>query len=118
MPPSDCQFLVAPASQMPLMSEANPGSLAAVKQLQCLLKKSMLGISTLQVDGQWGPATQSAWTSFASCNNSGANSVPGHTPPYPSLAGGDSTVYRAWEDLYFWGNATYNGTMYYCNGTR
>jgi hypothetical protein len=117
VPSTDCTYLDLPASQMPQIKEGS-GNVNAVKQLQCLLKKSELGIKPLAIDGQWGPDTQSAMTAFQSCNNSPTVHTPGGTPPYPKLAVDGVAGPQTWADLYFWDNQYFNGTSYYCNGTR
>jgi hypothetical protein len=89
-----------------------------VKQLQCLLKKAMLGIPNLQIDGQWGPATQSAFTTFQSCNNTTSQHPPDGGPPYPRLALDGQAGPQSWTDLYFWDNQYFGGDAYSCNGFR
>ena len=116
-PSSDCTYLDLPASQMPTIKQGS-GNVNAVKQLQCLLKKSELGIKPLAIDGSWGSDTQSALTAFQSCNNSPTVHSPGGTPPYPKLAVDGVAGPQTWADLYFWDNQYFNGTAYYCNGTR
>ena len=116
-PSSDCTYLDLPASQMPTIKEGS-GNVNAVKELQCLLKKSELGIKPLVIDGSWGSATQSAMTAFQGCNNSPTVHSPGGTPPYPKLAVDGVAGPQTWADLYFWDNQYFNGTAYYCNGTR
>ncbi len=116
-PSSDCTYLDLPASQMPTIKEGS-GNVNAVKELQCLLKKSELGIKPLVIDGSWGADTQSAMTAFQSCNNSPTVHSPGGTPPYPKLTVDGVAGPQTWADLYFWDNQYFNGTAYYCNGTR
>lgn len=116
-PSSDCTYLDLPASKMPQIKEGST-NVNAVKEVQCLLKKSELGIKPLAIDGQWGPDTQSAMTAFQSCNNSPTVHTPGGTPPYPKLAVDGVAGPQTWADLYFWDNQYFNGTSYYCNGTR
>jgi len=116
-PSTDCTYLDLPASQMPQIKEGST-NVNAVKEVQCLLKKSELGIKPLAIDGQWGPDTQSAMTAFQSCNNSPTVHSPGGTPPYPKLAVDGVAGPQTWADLYFWDNQYFNGTSYYCNGTR
>lgn len=116
-PSSDCTYLDLPASQMPTIQQGST-NVNAVKQLQCLMKKSELGIKPLVVDGSWGSDTQSALTAFQSCNNSPTVHSPGGTPPYPKLAVDGVAGPQTWADLYFWDNQYFNGTAYYCNGTR
>ena len=116
-PSSDCTYLDLPASQMPTIKEGST-NVNAVKELQCLLKKSELGIKPLAIDGSWGSDTQSAMTAFQSCNNSPTVKTPGGTPPYPMLAVDGVAGPQTWADLYFWDNQYFNGTSYYCNGTR
>ncbi|MEY9929463.1 hypothetical protein ABH926_004103 [Catenulispora sp. GP43] len=116
-PSSDCTYLDLPASQMPDIKQGTTNT-NAVKQLQCLLKKSELGIKPLAIDGSWGSDTQSALTAFQGCNNSPTVHSPGGTPPYPKLAVDGDAGPQTWADLYFWDNQYFNGTAYYCNGTR
>lgn len=116
-PSSDCTYLDLPASKMPQIKQGST-NVNAVKEVQCLLKKSELGIKPLAIDGQWGPATQSAMTAFQRCNNSPTVHTPGGTPPYPKLAVDGVAGPQTWADLYFWDNQYFNGTSYYCNGTR
>ena len=116
-PSSDCTYLDLPAAQMPQIKEGS-GNVNAVKELQCLLKKAELGIPTLAIDGQWGSDTQKAMTDFQGCNNSQNVHSPGGNPPYPKLAVDGVAGPQTWADLYFWDNQSYNGTYYYCNGTR
>lgn len=116
-PSSDCTYLDLPASQMPQIQQGST-NVNAVKELQCLLKKSELGIKPLVIDGQWGSDTQSAMTGFQSCNNSPTVHSPGGNPPYPKLAVDGVAGPQTWADLYFWDNQYFNGTSYYCNGTR
>ena len=116
-PSSDCTYLDLPASQMPTIKQGS-GNVNAVKQLQCLLKKSELGIKPLVIDGSWGADTQSAMTAFQGCNNSPTVHSPGGTPPYPKLSVDGVAGPQTWADLYFWDNQYFNGTAYYCNGTR
>jgi hypothetical protein len=116
-PSSDCTYLDLPASKMPQIKEGST-NVNAVKEVQCLLKKSELGIKPLAIDGQWGPDTQSAMTAFQSCNNSPTVHTPGGTPPYLKLAVDGVAGPQTWADLYFWDNQYFNGTSYYCNGTR
>jgi hypothetical protein len=117
-PPSgDCTYLDLPASQMPTIQQGSTNT-AAVEELQCLMKKSELGIKPLVIDGQWGSDTQSALTAFQSCNNSPTVHSPGGNPPYPHLSVDGVAGPQTWADLYFWDNQEFNGTSYYCNGTR
>ena len=116
-PSSDCTYLDLPAAQMPVIKQGST-NINAVKELQCLLKKSELGIKPLAIDGSWGADTQSAMTAFQSCNNSPTVKTPGGTPPYPKLAVDGVAGPQTWADLYFWDNQYFNGTSYYCNGTR
>jgi hypothetical protein len=116
-PSSDCTYLDLPASQMPVI-QSGSGNTAAVEELQCLLKKSMLGIKTLATDGQFGSGTQTATVNFQQCNNSPSPIPPGGHPPYPSLATDGVVGQQTWSDLYFWDGQYYNGVSYYCNGTR
>jgi peptidoglycan hydrolase-like protein with peptidoglycan-binding domain len=116
-PSSDCTYLDLPASQMPTTKQGST-NVNAVKEVQCLLKKSELGIKPLAIDGQWGADTQSAMTAFQNCNNSPTVKSPGGTPPYPKLAVDGVAGPQTWADLYFWDNQYFNGTSYYCNGTR
>ena len=116
-PSSDCTYLDLPAPQMPTIKEGS-GNVNAVKEVQCLLKKSELGIKPLVIDGQWGSDTQSAMIAFQNCNNSPTVKTPGGTPPYPKLAVDGVAGPQTWADLYFWDNQYFNGTSYYCNGTR
>jgi peptidoglycan hydrolase-like protein with peptidoglycan-binding domain len=102
---------------MPVIKEGS-SNLNAVKELQCLLKKSELGIKPLAIDGSWGANTQSAMTAFQGCNNAPAEKTPGGTPPYPKLAVDGVASAQTWADLYFWDNQYFNGVSYYCNGTR
>ncbi|NUR72421.1 MAG: peptidoglycan-binding protein [Hamadaea sp.] len=106
-----------PAKQMPTIQKGSTNT-DAIKQMQCLLKKSMLGIKPLAIDGAWGPDTQSALTSFQSCNNAPTVKSPGGTPPYPKLALDGVAGVQTWADLYFWDNQYFNNVAYYCNGTR
>jgi hypothetical protein len=116
-PSSDCTYLDLPASQMPVIQNGS-GNTAAVEELQCLLKKSMLGIKTLAIDGQFGSGTQTATVNFQQCSNSPSPIPPGGHPPYPSLATDGVVGQQTWSDLYFWDGQYYNGVSYYCNGTR
>ena len=116
-PSSDCTYLDLPASQMPDIKQGTTNT-NAVKQLQCLLKKSELGIKPLVIDGSWGSDTQSAMTAFQGCNNSPTVHSPGGNPPYPKLTVDGVAGPQTWADLYFWDNQYFNGTAYYCNGTR
>ena len=122
-PSSDCTYLDLPAAQMPVISQAHPGSAAAVKQLQCLMKKSELGIKPLVIDGVWGAATQSALTGsnpigFQQCNNAPTVHSPGGNPPYVRINTSGVVDAQTWADLYFWDNQYFGGVSYYCNGTR
>ncbi|NUR62545.1 MAG: hypothetical protein HOV87_28395 [Catenulispora sp.] len=116
-PSTDCTYLDLPPNQMPTIQKGSTNS-NAVKQLQCLLKKSMLGIKPLAIDGAWGTDTQSALTNFQSCNNAPTVKSPGGTPPYPKLALDGVAGPQTWADLYFWDNQYFNNVAYYCNGTR
>ncbi|OLE27168.1 MAG: hypothetical protein AUG49_06080 [Catenulispora sp. 13_1_20CM_3_70_7] len=116
-PSTDCTYLDLPPQQMPTIKQGSSNS-NAVKQAQCLLKKSMLGIKPLAIDGVWGSDTQSAMKSFQSCNNSPTVKSPGGTPPYPKLSVDGVAGTQTWADLYFWDNQYFNGVAYYCNGTR
>jgi hypothetical protein len=116
-PSTDCTYLNLPPQQMPEIKRGSTNT-NAVKQLQCLLKKSMLGIKPLAIDGAWGSDTQSALTSFQSCNNAPTVKPPGGTPPYPKLALDGVASRQTWADLYFWDDQYVKGVAYYCNGTR
>ena len=117
-PSTDCTYLDLPAAQMPVISQGSPGSAAAVKQLQCLMKKSELGIKPLVIDGVWGPETQSALIAFQQCNNAPTVHSPGGNPPYARLTVNGVANQQTWADLYFWDAQYFNGVSYYCNGTR
>ena len=117
-PVTDCTYMTPlPAQQMPTV-QAGSTNTNAIKELQCLLKKSMLGIKPLAIDGEWGPATASALSDFQTCNNSPTVKTPGGTPPYPKLTVNTIASSQTWADLYFWDNQYFNGVAYYCNGTR
>lgn len=116
-PSSDCTYLDLPATSMPVIKDGST-STNAVKELQCLLKKSELNIKTLAIDGQWGPDTQSAMNLFLTCNNSPSPIPPGGHPPYTKLTTATVAGPETWADLYFWDHQRYNGIWYYCNGTR
>jgi peptidoglycan hydrolase-like protein with peptidoglycan-binding domain len=105
-----------PPSQMPQIQNGATG--AAVKQLQCLLKKSMLNISTLQIDGEWGASTQSAFTAFQKCNNTTTERPPDGPPPYRTLELDGQAGMESWTDLDYWDNQDFSGDAYYCNGFR
>ncbi|ACU70658.1 Peptidoglycan-binding domain 1 protein [Catenulispora acidiphila DSM 44928] len=117
VPSTDCTYMDLPASKMPQIKQGST-NVNAVKQVQCLLKKSELGIKPLAIDGQWGSDTQSAMTAFQKCNNAPTVHSPGGTPPYPKLSVDGVAGPQTWADLYFWDNQYFNGTSYYCNGTR
>lgn len=116
-PSTDCTYLNVPAKQMPTIQKGSTDT-NAIKQMQCLLKKSMLGIKPLAIDGVWGTDTQSALTGFQSCNNAPTVKSPGGTPPYPKLELDGVAGPQTWADLYFWDNQYFNNVAYYCNGTR
>jgi hypothetical protein len=117
-PSADCTYLNLPAAKMPVISQGSPGSASAVKQLQCLMKKSELGIKPLAIDGVWGTDTQAALVAFQKCNNAPTVHPPGGNPPYARLTVGAAVGPATWADLYFWDNQNFNGVSYYCNGTR